>query len=62
MDLRSELHKRAWYWRGNELRECIVMELTGIASKTIVLDAETMKPADVKPEDVMIEKPERALE
>lgn len=51
---------RAWYWRGTELRECIVLE-AGIGGEVhrTVLDAETLQVADAPPEDVMIEEPER---
>lgn len=49
----------AWYWSGPDLRECIVVEATVLGSVTrSVLDAVTLEPVSVAPEDVLIKRPD----
>ncbi len=53
MDISVEV--QGFYWTAdNELRECIVAR---IGSDLIVLDAETLDVVQVRPRDVMVEKP-----
>ena len=53
-------HERAWYWTpAGVLRACFVVELDVVGSvERVVIDAETLASVNVRPEDVMIEKPE----
>lgn len=46
----------AWYWASDgELRECVV---TTVDDTQLVLDFETLEAVNVRPEDVLIERPE----
>lgn len=46
----------AWYWASDgELRECVV---TTVDDTQLVLDFETLETVNVRPEDVLIERPE----